>query len=60
MPVARIEEMSAMGKPVALEASADDRDVRGLISMTTTRSVFGSCANCTFVPPITWMASTIA
>ena len=30
-----------MGKPVALEASAEEREVRGLISMTTTRPVFG-------------------
>jgi hypothetical protein len=36
-----------------LEANADERDVRGLISITTTRPVFGSWANWTFVPPIT-------
>ena len=30
-----------MGKPVALEARAEEREVRGLISMTTTRPVFG-------------------
>ncbi len=48
-----------MGKPVALEARAEEREVRGLISMTTTRPVFGSCANWMLVPPITWMASTI-
>ncbi len=34
-----------MGKPVALEARAEERDVRGLISITTTRPVSGSCAN---------------
>ena len=33
--------------------------MRGLISMTTTRPVRGSCANCTLVPPMTSMASTI-
>jgi len=33
------------GKPVALEARAEEREVRGFISMTTTRSVFGSWAN---------------
>ncbi len=48
-----------MGKPVALEASAEEREVRGLISMTTTRPEAGSCANWTLVPPITSMASTI-
>ena len=30
-----------MGKPVALEARAEEREVRGLISMTTTRPVVG-------------------
>ena len=59
MPAASLAETSAIGKPVAFEASADERDVRGLISMITTRPVFGSCANCTFVPPITPIASTI-
>ena len=33
-PVASIAETKAIGKPVALEASADERDVRGLISIT--------------------------
>jgi hypothetical protein len=55
-----LAETSAIGKPVALEASADERDVRGLISMTTTRPVFGSWANWTFVPPMTSMASTMS
>ncbi|OPX82433.1 MAG: hypothetical protein A4E50_00347 [Methanosaeta sp. PtaB.Bin087] len=48
-----------MGKPVALEARAEERLVLGLISMTTTRSVLGSWANWTFVPPMTAIASTI-
>ena len=52
-------ETSAIGKPVAFEASADEREVRGLISMMTTRPVFGSCANWTLVPPMTPIASTI-
>ena len=52
-------EMSAIGKPVALEARAEERDVLGLISITTTRPVFGSWANWIFVPPITSIASTI-
>ena len=29
----------AIGKPVAFEASADERDTRGFISMTTSRPV---------------------
>ena len=49
-----------MGKPVAFDAKAELRLVRGLISMTTTRPVFGSWANWTFVPPMTWMASTMS
>ena len=44
---------------VAFEASADEREVRGLISMMTTRPVFGQCANWMFVPPMTPMASTM-
>ena len=59
MPAASLAETSAIGKPVAFEASAEEREVRGLISMMTTRPVLGSCANCTFVPPMTPMASTI-
>ena len=53
MPEASMAEICAMGKPVALEASAEEREVRGLISMTTTRSLTGSWANCTLVPPMT-------
>src|SRR5660398_188371 len=49
-----------MGKPVALDARAEEREVRGLISITTTRPVSGSWANWTFVPPITSMASTMS
>ena len=48
-----------MGKPVAFDARADERDVLGFISMTITLSDTGSWANCTFVPPITPMCSTI-
>ena len=42
----------AMGKPVALEASAEERETRGFISITTMRPVAGSVANCTFEPPV--------
>ena len=45
MPPASLAETRAMGNPVALDASADDREVLGLISITTTRPVFGSWAN---------------
>ena len=58
-PVASMADTRAMGKPVALDARADEREVRGLISMTTMRSLTGSWANCTLVPPMTWTDSTI-
>ncbi len=42
----------AIGKPVALEASADDRDTLGFISMIRTRPSSGLTANCTLDPPV--------
>jgi hypothetical protein len=42
----------AIGKPVALEASAEERDTRGFISMTIIRPSAGLTANCTFEPPV--------
>ena len=41
-----------MGNPVAFEASADERDTRGFISMITIRPVSGQIPNCTFEPPV--------
>ena len=41
-----------MGKPVAFEASADERDTRGFISMMTMRPSRGFTANCTLLPPV--------
>ncbi len=41
-----------MGKPVALVASAEDRETRGFISMTTMRPVCGWTANWMFEPPV--------
>jgi len=41
-----------MGNPVALEASAEERDTRGFISMTRRRPVAGSTANWTLEPPV--------
>ncbi len=41
-----------MGKPVALDASADERETRGFISMMRWRPSAGSTANCTFEPPV--------
>ena len=55
----------AIGKPVALEASAELRDTRGFISMTSRRPVAGSTANWMLEPPVatptrrmTWKASS--
>src|SRR5215471_4406421 len=42
----------AMGNPVALEASAEDRDTRGFISMTTRRPLAGLTANWMLEPPV--------
>ena len=42
----------AIGKPVALEASADERETRGFISITTISSVAGLTANWTLEPPV--------
>ena len=42
----------AMGKPVALEASALLRETRGFISITTIRPVRGSTANWMLQPPV--------
>src|SRR4029078_8420194 len=41
-----------MGKPVAFEASAEERETRGFISMMTMRPSFGLMPNCTFDPPV--------
>ena len=41
-----------MGKPVAFDASAEERDTRGFISMMTMRPSSGFTANCTFEPPV--------
>ena len=41
-----------MGKPVAFEASAELRETRGFISITTSFPFSGFTANCTFDPPV--------
>ncbi len=42
----------AIGKPVALEASAEERETRGFISMTMTRPSAGLTANWMLQPPV--------
>src|SRR3569832_2419598 len=41
-----------MGKPVAFDASADERDTRGFISITTMRPSSGLIENWTLEPPV--------
>ena len=41
-----------MGKPVAFDANALERDTRGFISITIMRPSSGLMANCTFEPPV--------
>ncbi len=49
----------AMGKPVALEARALERETRGFISMTTIRPVLGWRANWMLDPPVSTPISRI-
>ncbi len=51
-PTANLAAILAIGKPVAFDASAELRDTRGFISITTCWPVAGFTANCTFDPPV--------
>ena len=51
-PTASLAAIFAIGNPVALDASADERETRGFISMTSRRPSLGLTANCTFEPPV--------
>ena len=50
--MASLAAIFAIGKPVALDASALDRETRGFISMTTIRPVRGWMANWMLQPPV--------
>ena len=50
--MANLAAILAIGKPVALEASALDRETRGFISMTISRPSLGSTANWMLQPPV--------
>ena len=50
--MASLAAILAMGKPVALEARAEDRDTRGFISMIIISPLAGLRANCTLDPPV--------
>ena len=51
-PIASRAAILAIGNPVALDASADDRDTRGFISITTRRPSSGLIANWMLQPPV--------
>src|SRR6266478_972966 len=51
-PTASLAAIFAIGNPVAFEASADERDTRGFISMITIRPLSGLTANWIFEPPV--------
>ena len=51
-PTASRAAILAIGKPVAFEASADERDTRGFISITTISPLSGLTANWMFEPPV--------
>ncbi|CSI54026.1 Uncharacterised protein [Vibrio cholerae] len=44
-PTASLAATFAIGKPVAFEANAEERDTRGFISMITMRPSFGLIPN---------------
>ena len=44
-PTASFAAIFAIGKPVAFDASADERETRGFISITTIRPVSGFTPN---------------
>ena len=50
--MASLAATRAMGNPVALEASAEERDTLGFISMTTSLPSAGLTANWTLEPPV--------
>ena len=50
--MASLAAILAIGKPVALEASALERETRGFISMTMSRPSAGLTANWMLQPPV--------
>ena len=51
-PIASLAAIFAIGKPVALDASAEERETRGFISITTSLPSRGFTANWMFEPPV--------
>ena len=58
-PTASLAATLAIGKPVALEARADERDTRGFISITTSAPSFGFTPNWMLDPPVSTPISVI-
>ena len=58
-PMASFAAIFAMGKPVAFDARADERETLGFISMTTTSPFSGFTANWMFDPPVSTPISRI-
>ena len=51
-PTASSAASFAIGKPVAFDASAEERETRGFISITRNSPLSGWTANWTFAPPV--------
>src|SRR5207247_564718 len=51
-PTASLAAILAIGNPVALDASAEERETRGFSSMTTSRPSAGFTANWLLLPPV--------
>ncbi len=58
-PTASLAAIFAIGKPVAFDASAEERETRGFISITIMRPSMGLTANCTLDPPVSTPISRI-
>ena len=58
-PAARSVAILAIGKPVALLASAEERETRGFISITRISPVAGCTANWMFEPPASTLMTRI-
>ena len=51
-PIDKRAATFAIGKPVAFDARADERETLGFISITTILPSAGFIANCTLDPPV--------
>ena len=58
-PIANFVAILAMGKPVALDAKADERETLGFISITIIRPSTGLTANWILQPPVATPTSRI-